>query len=92
MAVRTFQFNLPQGTAVRIVERWHAPQDVMVHNHEHATSKNVYIGYDETVSATTGFDIDAAVNVPLTLPAGDELWAFTDESGGAELHILAVNK
>lgn len=91
MTVRTFQYLLPQGTATLIVPRWHAPQDVTVHNHDHATAKNIYLG-GSGVSATTGFDIDAEVNVNLTLPAGDELWAFTNEIGGAAVHVLAVNK
>ena len=91
MTIRTFQYALPQGTAVRILPRWHAPQDVIIHNHEHATSKNIYLG-GSGVSASTGLDIDAEVNVNLTLPAGDELWAFTNESGGAAVHVMAVNK
>lgn len=82
---------LPQGTAVKVVANDNMPQEVHIHNHEHATSKSIYIDGNSSVG-TASYHLDADTYHKMTLRPGDEVWAFTVESGGADLRTFVIRK
>lgn len=91
MTILANNFQLPQGTAVRVVANDNMPQDVQLHNHEHATAKSIYIGPTSSVG-TASYHLDADTYHSLTIRPRDEIWAYTNESGGADLRVLIVKK
>ena len=92
MPINTYQYSLPQGTAVLVAPADNMPQEVCIHNHEHAASKEIFIGGDSSVTDSNGIHAVATQTSIIVIRPGDELWAYTTESGGAELHIMTVSK
>ena len=92
MPINTYQYSLPQGTAVLVVPNDNMPQEVCIHNHEHSANKEIFIGGNTSVTDTTGIHAVATQTSTIMIRPGDELWAYTNENGGAELHIMTVTK
>lgn len=91
MPVKTFAYNLVQNVRVQVVAQNVEPQEVCIHNHEHAASKEIYLGNSE-VTVENGMHAVATQTSIITLPPGDSLWAITAESGGANLRIMVVTQ
>lgn len=63
---------------------------VWVHNHDHQASHEIYLG-DATVTASTGFGVDAETNVgPIGLAPGEVLYAISEEPTGVDVRVLAT--
>lgn len=92
MPVNTYQYSLPQGTAVLVVPNDNMAQEVIIHNHEHALGREIFIGGDSSVTDTNGIHAVSKETYIFTIRPGDELWAYTAESNGADLHVMTVRK
>ena len=88
MAFETAQFTLLQGVRQKVVTAKATTQHVCIHNHEHATSKEIFIG-DATVTTSTGIHAVATQTSMITLNPGTDLWAITSETS-AVLHIAVI--
>lgn len=73
-------------TRVQIVPPDIQPQHVCIHNHEHSSSGEVFIGGGD-VTIANGVHAQATLTSQMTLEPGDSLWAVADTEG-QELHIL----
>lgn len=91
MPVKTYGYNLVQNVRVQVVPPSVEPQEVCIHNHEHATSREVFLG-GEDVTVTNGMHAVATQTSIITLQPGDGLWAITSNASGVNLRIMAVTK
>ena len=89
MPITTAHF-LVGTTRVQIVAPDSQPQHVCIHNHEHATSREIYIGGSD-VTASNGIHAVATQTSQLTLQPGDSLWAVAD-GANRELHVLITKQ
>lgn len=77
-------------TRVKIASADTNPQHVCIHNHEHSSNANVYIGgVDVTVG--NGIHAQPTLTSQITIGPGDDLWAVSD-TAGQELHVLIVRQ
>jgi len=88
MAVKTYGFDLVQNVRTLVVGASSSVQHVSVHNHEHATSKEIFIGGAD-VTVDNGMHAVATATSTVQLLPGDELFAITSETG-CNLRILVV--
>lgn len=91
MPVKNFAYDLVQNVRVQVVPPSTEPQEVCIHNHEHATSKEIYLG-DANVTVLNGMHAVATQTSIIMLQPNDALWAITDNAGGANLRIMVVTK
>jgi hypothetical protein len=78
------------GTAaIMVVPADDNPQQVVLHNHEHANNHEIYLG-PAGVTAATGLHLIHSETLQLTVAAGDELYAIADGTD-RELHVLIRN-
>lgn len=90
MPVKTFAYTLLQGVRQLVVPANVEPQEVCIHNHEHSTSKDIFIG-NADVTVDNGMHAVATQTSIIRLNPGDELYAVTSESE-AELRIMVVTQ
>ena len=90
MPVKTYAYTLVDGVRQLVVPANVEPQEVCIHNHEHATSKEIYLGNSE-VTVNNGMHAVATQTSIITLNPGDELYAITSENS-AELRIMVVTQ
>lgn len=91
MPVKTYAYDLVQNVRVQVVPPSTEPQEVCIHNHEHATSKEIFLG-DANVTVTNGMHAVATQTSVIMLQPNDALWAITDNASGANLRIMVVTK
>jgi len=77
-------------TRVKIVVAQAGNQQVIVHDHDHNGSNDVFLG-DSTVTTTTGLHVPKTETIQLDVPAGDDLWAIASGNSVA-LHLIAVRQ
>lgn len=77
-------------TRVKIVAPQPSRQHVIIHDHDHNSSDDVFIGGSD-VTITNGLHVPKTETIQLDVMAGDDLWAVADSSS-VELHILAVRQ
>lgn len=90
MPIETYAYTLVQNVRQVVVPPSVEPQEVCIHNHEHATSKEIYLG-GQDVTAANGMHAVATQTSIITLQPSDSLWAITPEQT-AELRIMVVTK
>jgi hypothetical protein len=88
--IATAQFTLTSNVRQQIVSASTQPQHVCIHNHEHNSNKQIFIG-NSTVTLTTGIHAVATQTSMITIGAGDDLWAIAEETG-AQIHVLTVKQ
>tara|TARA_R110001606_G_scaffold77650_2_gene179441 strand:- start:2648 stop:2926 length:279 start_codon:yes stop_codon:yes gene_type:complete len=91
MPVKTYAYTLETGIRQLVVPADVEPQGVSLHNHEHALSREIFVGNSE-VTANNGMHAVATETSIITLPAGDELYAISEESADVELRIMVVTR
>ena len=91
MPVKTYAYDLAQGVRTLVVPPDVEPQEVCIHNHEHATSKEIFLG-NATVTTANGMHAVATQTSIITLPPGDELYAISGETGTVNLRIMVVTQ
>lgn len=77
-------------TRVKIVAPQASNQLVVLHDHDHNSNNEVFIG-GSTVTITTGLHIPKTETIQLELVAGDDLWAVASGNSVA-LHVMAVRQ
>lgn len=92
MPIITRQFSLEQDTPVLIATADNMPQEVHVHNHEHAQGRDLYIGPNSDVSETNGHHVIAEADMVIQLRPNDELWGMTPDGPGCDVTVLQVQK
>jgi hypothetical protein len=78
MAFDVQAFSL--GTAASLIA--HAtfnPMRVLVHNHEHSSNNDIYIG-GSAVTVSTGLHVPETETLEIFIAAGDMLWACANTS------------
>jgi hypothetical protein len=88
MAVITYGYDLVQNVRTLVVPASTSVQKVCIHNHEHATSKEVFIGNSE-VTVDNGMHAVVTATGEVQLLPGDDLYAITAQTG-VNLRILVV--
>jgi hypothetical protein len=88
MAVFTYGYDLVQNVRTLVVGASNSVQHVCIHNHEHAASKEIFIGGAD-VTVTNGMHAVATATGNVMLLPGDELYAVTSQTG-INLRILVV--
>ena len=88
MPVSTYGFDLVQNVRTLVVGASVSVQHVCIHNHEHATSKEIFIGGAD-VTVDNGMHAVATATGTVQLMPGDELYAITAQTG-RNLRILVV--
>jgi hypothetical protein len=92
MAIKTFNYSLAQNTPVVIVPQSNMPQEVHIHNHEHAVVNELYIGPDSNVSASNGHHVMAQEDMVIHLQPDQLLWGMTNSVAGCTVTVLCVQK
>ena len=91
MPIKTYAYDLVQNVRVQVVPPSTEPQEVCIHNHEHAASKEIFLG-DANVTVANGMHAVATQTSVIMLQPNDALWAITDNANGANLRIMVVTK
>ena len=91
MPVFTYSHNLATNVRTLVVPASTQPQEVCIHNHEHASSKEIYLG-NSGVTTTNGMHAVATQTSVITLGPGDDLYAISAEAGTVNLRILVVRQ
>jgi hypothetical protein len=91
MPVQTYSYNLAQGVRTLVVPPNVEPQEVCIHNHEHATGKEIFIGNSEVTVDNGMHEVSQETSI-ITLPPGDELYAISGENGTVNLRIMVVTQ
>lgn len=87
MAITTGQITC-SVTPVQIDGTSYNPFKLFLHNA--SASDSIYIGADETVSATTGFDLHSKSTLTLELPALSTLWVMS-ANGSPTINWMKVD-
>jgi len=88
MAVVSTHFEV--GTsAVKIVEPSASMQHIILHNHEHSSSRNIYVN-GQSVTLNNGLHLPDTNTIQLDIYPGDDLWAISDTADGATLHVMVI--
>jgi hypothetical protein len=78
------------GTAaILVVPRDDNPQQVVLHNHEHANNHEIFLG-PSGVTTATGLHLIHTETIQLVVAPGDELYAVSDGANRV-LHVLTRN-
>lgn len=88
MTVLTYSYDLVPNVRTLVVPASVSVQHVCIHNHEHSTSKEIFIGNDE-VTVANGMHAVATATGQIQLLPGDDLYAITSDSG-CNLRVLVV--
>jgi hypothetical protein len=88
MAVFTYGFDLVQNVRTLVVGASNSVQTVYIHNHEHAISKEIFIG-NANVTVNNGIHAVADQTQTVQLLPGDELYAITAQTS-VNLRVLVV--
>jgi hypothetical protein len=91
MPVKTYAYDLVQNVRQLVVPPAVEPQEVCIHNHEHATSREIFLG-NENVTVDNGMHAVATQTSIITLQPNDSLYAITANASGANLRIMVVTK
>lgn len=87
MAVLTYSYDLVANVRTLVVPASVSVQHVCIHNHEHATSREIFIGGSD-VTLANGMHAVATATGQVQLMPGDELYAISAEDNN--LRILVV--
>jgi hypothetical protein len=88
MTVQTFGYDLVANVRTLVVGASVSVQHVCIHNHEHATSKEIFIGGPD-VTVENGMHAVATQTGQIQLLPGDELFAITTQNN-VNLRVLVV--
>ena len=77
-------------TKVKIVAPQASRQHVIIHDHDHNSAVDVFIGGSD-VTISNGLHIPKTETIELDIMPGDDLWAVADDDS-VELHILAIRQ
>lgn len=79
------------GTArIQIVGPDVMSQHVCIHNHEHSSNSEIFIGGPD-VTINNGIHAQPTLTSQIEIGPGDSLWAIADTEG-VELHVLVVKQ
>jgi hypothetical protein len=90
MPIVSERHTLSNTTPIKVVSGSTQSQLVQLHNGTKSSNEYIIIG-NTNVTITTGYHIDNAESIQITLGPGDDLWAVSDPNG-LVLHVLAVKQ
>lgn len=88
MTVLTYSYDLVPNVRTLVVPASVSVQHICVHNHEHSTAKEIFIGNSE-VTIDNGMHAVATQTGQIQLLPGDDLYAITADTS-CNLRILVV--
>ena len=88
MALTNAQYTVPEDTRVKIASADNMPQQVIIHEGDHASSTTTFLG-NSAVTGTTGLHIHNGETLQLTLRPGDELYAYSTQ-GDPVIHVIQI--
>ena len=86
MALNTKQLTVGT-TAVLVLGPQPNKTKLVIHNAEKASNEFIWLGGSSGVTTTTGFHIDPAGTLEITLDVGNQVWAISDKPG-KPVHVL----
>ena len=92
MSIIVRNFSLEQNTPVMIVGADNMAQEVHIHNHEHASGRDLYVGPGSAVSSTNGHHILAESDIVFNLQPHDVLWGMIPDGAGCAVTVLQIQK
>ena len=90
MPIHTAQITLTANVKSEIVPPNTQPQEVFVHNHEHAANSVIFIGGDD-VSTSNGMHARATETLRMQVGPNDSLYAISS-SNAVMLHVLRITQ
>ena len=88
MTIKTYGYDLVANVRTLVVPASVSVQHVCVHNHEHATSKEIFIGGSD-VTVDNGMHAVVTQTGQVQLLPGDELFAITAQDD-VNLRIMVI--
>ncbi|MFZ9703446.1 MAG: hypothetical protein ACO3B7_04545 [Candidatus Limnocylindrus sp.] len=89
MMIQTAHFAIGT-TSVQIATPDDNPQIVIIHDHDHTSSDDVFIGGPD-VTIANGLHLPKTETITVHLDAGDSLYAVAD-GGSIEVHVLQTKR
>jgi hypothetical protein len=89
MPVYNYSYDLVANVRTLVVPPRVEPQEVCIHNHEHQSNREIFLG-NETVTLANGMHAVATQTSIITLEPGDSLYAISADSNN--LRIMVVTK
>lgn len=88
MTIKTYGYDLVANVRTLVVPASVSVQHVCVHNHEHSTSREIFIGGSD-VTVDNGMHAVATQTGQVQLLPGDELFAITAQDN-VNLRIMVI--
>jgi hypothetical protein len=89
MPVFTYGYDLVANVRQLVVPARTMPQEVCIHNHEHAQNRQIFIG-NADVTLANGIHAVATQTSVITLGPSDDLYAIADTD--SNLRIMVVTQ
>jgi len=90
MPLTTSHHTLGAASPTKICAADSIPQTVWVHNAEHASSDEIFIG-NASVSTAVGMHIHSDETLKIDLDPGSDLWAISDTEGSI-LQVMCIKQ
>jgi len=91
MPVKTYSYDLAEDVRTLVVPPNIQPQQVIIHNHEHALGKEIFIG-NSSVTVNNGMHAVSQETYFFDLSPGDDLYAISTENGTVNLRVMVVTQ
>jgi hypothetical protein len=89
MPVKNYSYDLVPNVRTLVVPPNVEPQEVCIHNHEHQSNREIFLG-NASVTLANGMHAVATQTSIITLEPGDELYAISAAENN--LRIMVVTK
>jgi len=89
MPVKNYSYTLAPNVRTLVVPPDVEPQEVCIHNHEHTSNREIFLG-NSTVTLANGMHAVATQTSIITLEPGDALYAISEDANN--LRIMVVTK
>lgn len=89
MPIQTYSYDLVPNVRTRVVPPNVEPQEVCIHNHEHQSNREIYLGGPD-VTLANGMHAVATQTSIITLEPNDALYAISEDANN--LRIMVVTK
>ena len=90
MPINTKAVTVGTSEAVQLVAPDNMPQHVWIHDHEHSSNTELYLGGPD-VGTATGLHMLPEDTIEFELNPGDEIWAISGQ-GSPKVRVMSVTK
>lgn len=90
MPIHTAEFTLSANVRTQIVPPDTQPQEVFIHNHEHSSNSEIFIG-GINVTTSNGLHARATETLRMQIGPSDSIFAISS-TNEVELHVLRITQ